>query len=53
MGISIEQLRIISPRIADFLVADYSMNPFHPNHRTEEEKRLSRNERARKKRNST
>lgn len=53
MGISMEQLEGISPRIASFLKADYSGNPYHCDHRTSEEKRLSRNERARKSRAKT
>jgi hypothetical protein len=47
MGVPFSTLGIICPNIHNYLSADYSLNPFHPTWRTKEEKRLSRNERAR------
>lgn len=46
-GVRFDMLAGISPRVAEYISGDYSLNPFHPSHRTSEEKRLSRNERAR------
>lgn len=48
VGMSKEQLNGFAPSILEYIEGDYSMNPFHPSHRTQEEKRLSRNEKARK-----
>lgn len=36
--------------LADYLEKDWTSNPIHPTHKTEDEKRLLRNKRARKKR---
>ena len=48
MGVSMDQLYGMCSPIAEFLEDDYSANPFHPLHRTSEEKRVARNARARK-----
>lgn len=36
--------------LADYLEQDYSRHPYHPDHKTADERRLTRNKRARKKR---
>ena len=50
VGISFDMLAGISPSVGRYLSGDYVQNPFHPTHRTADEKRLRRNARAKKKR---
>ena len=45
-----EHLLGMSERVYNYINADYAENPYHWDHRTAEEKRLHRNEVARKKR---
>jgi hypothetical protein len=47
---TMEHLMGMSPSVYNYVSADYSANPYHWDHRTEEEKRLSRNDRARQSR---
>ena len=50
VGVTEDQFSGFAPKVHEYINADYSNRPFHPDHRTSEEKRLSRNERARDKR---
>lgn len=50
IGVSFSMLAGISPSVASYISSSYKENPYHPSHRTAEEKRLSRNESARAKR---
>lgn len=49
-GVTPTQLKGISPRIAAYLKADYLGRPLYPTHKTEDEKRLARNKKARARR---
>lgn len=47
---NLKRLKLPYQTVIDYLQQDYSHLPFHPDHRTEEEKRLSSNERAKERR---
>ena len=47
-GLSLPLLAAMSPPIGAYLTRDYSSNPLYPTHRTEDEKRVARNAKARK-----
>lgn len=46
-GVRLPMLRAMAPAVAEYLTQDYSGNPLHYTHRTEDEKRELRNKRAR------
>ena len=46
-GMSLPQVIAMCKNIGDYLGKDYSHMPLHPTHKTEDEKRLARNKRAR------
>ena len=47
-GVSLPMLRAIAPAVAEYITRDYSANVYYPTHRTEDEKRVARNLKARK-----
>ena len=52
-GVSLDQLHGISYSVHTYITADYSRNPIYHTHKTEDEKRLARNKKARERRAST
>lgn len=45
-GVSLPMAAAMGRNLGDYLTADYSANPAHPSHRTEDEKRIRRNKLA-------
>lgn len=45
-GVSLPMTAAMGRNLGDYLTADYSANPSHPTHKTEDEKRIRRNKLA-------
>lgn len=43
----LDRLEVISPAIHKYISKDYSNHPYHPSYRTDEEKKVRRNKKAR------